>query len=305
MKLAQVFQHTRQRIHGRIHERGYAMMVGLMATLTISIIGLNAAAPQIAFDSQREREEELLWRGAQVAQALLAYRGARGGQLPATLEELVEGVNTGVKKIRFLRAHALCDPMLPCTAGKSNWRLVHPGDPVISEMMQNLQAYMQKKQDNPQLVSMINISIQNLTPYAPQVNLAGVGLGSQTGVQSPSLLNPNQGDPNAPQEESAFGSKPSKGPIVGVVSRSRDKMIRAMLDIEQYDKGLFFAGGLVIAGGFITPYLGNNQQQVNPVQRCANGGIWFPDPSRPGGGGCFGGVPPVNRGPNNPPPTPQ
>ncbi len=298
MKLAQLFQHTRR----RIHERGYAMMVGLMATLTISIIGLNAAAPQIAFDSQREREEELLWRGAQVAQALLAYRGTRQ-TLPVSLEELVEGVNTGVKKVRFLRRHALCDPMLPCTAGKSNWRLVHPGDPVISEMMQNLQAYMQKKQDNPQLVSMINISIQNLTPYAPQVNLAGVGLGSQTGVQSPSLLNPNQGDPNAPQNESAFGGlKSEKGPIIGVVSRSRDKMIRAMLDIEQYDKGLFFAGGVVMAGGFFPPIFGNNQQQVNPVAtRCGCGGIWFPDPSKPGGGGCFGSVCGVNRDPNKTP----
>ncbi len=303
MKLAQLFRQTRPTKKEPKKEHGYAMMVGLMATLTISIIGLNAAAPQVAFDSQREREEELLWRGAQVAQALLSYRSARGGQLPTTLEELVEGVNTGVKKIRFLRPHALCDPLLPCTPGKSNWRLVHPGDPVISEMMQNLQAYMQKKQDNPQLVSMINVSIQNLSQFAPQVNLAGVGLGSQTGVQSPSLLNPNQGDPNAPQNESAFGSKPEKGPIVGVVSRSKDKMIRAMLDIEQYDKGLFFAGGVVIAGGFITPFFGNNnQQQVNPVTRCANGGIWFPDPSRPGGGGCFGGVPPVDRDKNK---TPQ
>ena len=291
MKLAQSFQHTRR----RIHERGYAMMIGLMATLTISIIGLNAAAPQVAFDAQREREEELLWRGSQIAQALLVYRGARGGQLPTTLEELVEGVNTGVKKIRFLRRHALCDPMLPCTPGKSNWRLVHPGDPVIAEMMQNLQAYAQKKADNPILLRDINISIGNLTQFAPQVNLAGVGLGSQTGVQSPSLLNPNQGDPNAPQQDSAFGSKPEKGPIVGVVSRSKDKVIRAMLDIEQYDKGLFFAGGMVVAGGFVTPFFGNNQQQAQAVRgTCPNNGIWFPDPSKPGGGGCFGGVPPVD-----------
>ena len=93
MKLAQLFRKTRR----TKKERGYAMMVGLMATLTISIIGLNAAAPQIAFDAQREREEELLWRGAQIGNALLAYRSARGGQFPTGLEELVEGVNTGVK----------------------------------------------------------------------------------------------------------------------------------------------------------------------------------------------------------------
>ena len=38
MKLVRLFRHTRY----RIKQRGYAMMVGLMATLTISIIGLNA-----------------------------------------------------------------------------------------------------------------------------------------------------------------------------------------------------------------------------------------------------------------------
>jgi type II secretory pathway pseudopilin PulG len=297
MKLAQLLQFARRPI-GK--QAGYTMMVGLMATMTVAIIGMKAAAPQIAFEAQREKEEELLWRGAQIANGLAQYRGKRGGQLPTSLEELVEGVNTGVKKERFLRRHALCDPMLPCTPGKSNWRLVHHGDPVIAEMMQNLQAYQQKKQDDPEMMRNITISIQSLSNLAPQVNLAGVGLGSQTGIQSPSLLNPNPNDPNAPQTESAFGNKPEKGPIVGVVSHSKDKMIRAMLDIEQYDKGLFFAGGIVFAGGFVLPAFNVNQQQVNPVTRCANGGIWFPDPSRPGGGGCFGGVPPVNRDPNKP-----
>ena len=132
-------------------ERGY-LMVGLVAAMTVTMIALAAAAPQIKFDNQREREAEMLWRGQEIGVALNEYAKARGSQLPSSLEELVEGVNLGVKKIRFLRPHALCDPMSPCTPGKSNWRLVHPGDPVIASMIQSLQAYMQKKKDNPQLV---------------------------------------------------------------------------------------------------------------------------------------------------------
>ena len=300
MKFKQRFRQMSQ----SVNERGYAMMTGLMVVMTISLIGLTAAAPQVAFDAQREKEEELLWRGQEIATALLAYKGARGGQLPNTLEEMVEGINTGVKKMRFLRRHALCDPLLPCTPGKSNWRLVHPFDPVISATLQSLQAYAQKKADYPQVVSLINLSIGQLQVYAPRTNLQNVGLGEQSGIQNPSLLNPNPNDPNAPQNESAFGGlKSEKGPIVGVVSRSRDKMIRAMLDIENYDKGLFFAGGVVMAGGFITPLFAGAQQQVQPVTRCADGGIWFPDPAKPSGGGCYGGIGKVDRDKNKTPPV--
>ncbi|NOT58720.1 MAG: type II secretion system protein [Acidobacteria bacterium] len=288
----------KQKLPHTLKERGYAMIAGLMATLTIAVIGLGQAAPQVAFESQREREAELLWRGQQIAVALQAYQQVRGNQLPNSLEELVEGVNTGVKKVRFLRAHALCDPMLPCTPGKSNWRNVHRFDPVISEMVQALQAYAQKKQDNPVLVSRINQMLGILQQHAAQVNLANVGLGSQTGVQTPSLLNPSPTDPNAGNNDSAFGGlKTEKGPIVGVVSRSKDRMIRTMLDIEQYDKGLFFAGGIVLAGGFITPFFNGTQQTAPPVTRCPDGGIWFPDPSKPSGGACFGGIKPVDRTP--------
>jgi hypothetical protein len=130
-------------------------------------------------------------------------------------------------------------------------------------------------------------------------------LGAQTGIQTQSLLNPDPNDPNAKPNDSAFGGlRSEKGPIVGVVSRSRDKVIRSFIDIEQYDKGLFFAGGTVLAGGFITPYY-SGSQQPQPVTRCADGGIWFPDPTAPGGGRCFGGIGRVNRDPNQQPPQPK
>src|SRR5438552_2751476 len=154
----------RKRRTTRNGERGY-LLVGLLAGITISMIALAAAAPQLKFENQREREEEMLWRGQEIAIALQQYSTARAAQLPSTLEELVEGVNIGVKKLRFLRPHALCDPMYPCTPGKSNWRLVHPGDPVINSMIQSLQAYQQKKKDNPQLVQQIAMAISNLQRF--------------------------------------------------------------------------------------------------------------------------------------------
>lgn len=288
-------QRKRQITHNA--ERGY-LLVGLVAAMTISMIALAAAAPQIKFENQREREEEMLWRGQEIAMALQQYSSLRAGQLPATLEELVEGANIGVKKIRFLRPHALCDPMSPCTPGKSNWRLVHPGDPVINSMIESLQAYVQKKKDSPQLVQQLMGAIGVLQRYAPRVLLPGqsggfLGGGVPIGLPQDTQNNPNPPtppDPNNPNGSggSLFGGPRSEqGPIVGVVSRSPDRPIRTILDIENYDKELFFAGGVVIAGGFFSPfYTGGNQ--VPPSNPCPNGGFLLPDSD--GRMRCFGGL---------------
>jgi type II secretory pathway pseudopilin PulG len=275
----------RKRPTTRNGERGY-MLVGLLAAMTISMIVMAAAAPQIKFDNQREREEEMLWRGQQIAVALQQYSAARAAQFPTTLEELVEGVNIGVKKIRFLRPHALCDPMYPCTPGKSNWRLVHPGDPVVNSMIQSLQAYQQKQKDNPVLMNQIAQAIGLLQRFAPRVLLPGQG-GAPVGLPQ-DTNNPNPANPTG-SGDSLFGGPRSsdQGPIIGVVSRSPDRPIRVILDIENYDKELFFAGGLVIAGGFNTPFFTNGGQApaANP---CPNGGFLLPDTE--GRNRCFGGL---------------
>lgn len=282
----------RKKQHTHNGERGY-LLVGLLAFMTISLVMLGAAAPEIKFQSQREREEEMLWRGQQIVVALTKYSTARAMQFPNSLEELVEGVNLGVKKVRFLRPHALCDPMYPCTPGKSNWRLVHPGDPVIISMLQSLQAYQQKQKDNPQLAHQLQMAIGNLQRFAPRVLLPGQGgalggggpVGLPTDQDPPN--NPNPPNPNNPSGsgDSLFGPRTSdQGPVIGVVSRSSERPIRTILDIENYDKELFYAGGVVIAGGFTTPfYIGGGQAPQAP--KCPNGGVWVE-----AAGGCYGGV---------------
>jgi type II secretory pathway pseudopilin PulG len=275
-------------------ERGY-LLVGLLATMTVSLIVMAAAMPQLKFESQREREEEMLWRGQQIAIALQRYTQANGTRLPNSLEELVEG-NTvmGGKKIHYLRPHALCDPMYPCSSGKSNWRLVRRGDPVINSMISSLEAYREKKKDFPVLVNQLTQSINWLRAQAPQVVLPGQpgNPGLQGGLapnpQPPppdqQNQNPNQGDEN----DSQLGFRTEQGPIVGVVSRSKERPIRTILDIENYDKELFFAGGTVFAGGFFTPFFTNGGQQAPNVNPCPNGGYLLPDTD--GKMRCFGGI---------------
>jgi type II secretory pathway pseudopilin PulG len=277
-----------------VNQRGY-LLVGLLAMMTISLIVMAAAMPQLKFEAQREHEEEMLWRGQQVAKALELYSSANGSRLPTTLEELVEG-NTvlGGKKIHYLRPHALCDPMSPCTPGKSNWRIVRRGDPVISSMIASLEAYRDKKKDFPVLVTQINQSIMWLRNQAPQVVLPGQGTSLTTqpggGLAPEAPPNQNAGNPPPPENEngSSLGFNSEQGPIVGVVSHSQDRPIRTILDIENYDKELFFAGGPVIAGGFFSPFFIGSGQQAPQVNPCPNGGYLLPD--NDGKLRCFGSI---------------
>src|SRR5262245_3982136 len=124
------------------NESGYAL-VAMMGIVMFALILATAAAPPIKLEAQREREEEMLWRGHQVAKALERYFVARG-RFPSDLEELVKGVDVGVKKMRFLRPSAVCDPMTLCNREEgTNWKLVSPGDPLVREL---LDAYVSTQQ---------------------------------------------------------------------------------------------------------------------------------------------------------------
>src|SRR5262245_20176465 len=113
--------------NGQRGERGYAL-VGLMAVMMFALILTTAAAPALQREMQREKEEEMLWRGQQIAVALKNFRGLRGGLFPTDLKELVEGIDLNGKKLHLLRPSAICDPMTPCEE-ETNWRTINPGDP--------------------------------------------------------------------------------------------------------------------------------------------------------------------------------
>src|SRR5262245_27523856 len=73
-------------------ERGYAL-VGLMGVMLFALILGTVAAPALKHESQREREEEMLWRGHQIQKAMAGFAAAarRNGnkKYPTELSELV------------------------------------------------------------------------------------------------------------------------------------------------------------------------------------------------------------------------
>ncbi len=96
----------------RRREAGYAL-VALMATLTIGAIVLAAALPSWRYLIKNDREEELIFRGGQIADAIQRYQ-KKNGAFPPNLETLV--------KTRFLRK-LYKDPM----TRDGKWRLLPPG----------------------------------------------------------------------------------------------------------------------------------------------------------------------------------
>jgi type II secretory pathway pseudopilin PulG len=98
-------------------ERGYAL-IALLAGSTIMLIAMSAAVPAWKYVMLNDREEELLFRGGQIADGIRRYQQKNGNALPTSLEQLVKG--------RFLRK-AYKDPMTK----DGEWRLVRQGEPLL------------------------------------------------------------------------------------------------------------------------------------------------------------------------------
>jgi type II secretory pathway pseudopilin PulG len=95
-------------------EAGYSL-VALMAGLTIMLILMGVATPAWRYVMQDMREEELIFRGSQIAEAIERYQKKNGNTYPPSMEILVKG--------KYLRKD-FKDPMVP--SGK--WRFLRPGE---------------------------------------------------------------------------------------------------------------------------------------------------------------------------------
>jgi type II secretory pathway pseudopilin PulG len=92
---------------------GYAFVV-LMVAMTVMLIALAAALPSVYHESQREKEEELIFRGNEYARAIYLFQ-RQFQRYPKSVDELIRTNN-----IRFLR-HAYKDPM----SSDGKWRFIH------------------------------------------------------------------------------------------------------------------------------------------------------------------------------------
>ncbi len=101
----------------RSREGGYSL-VALMASLTIMLILMGAAAPSWRYIMQDDREQELIFRGGAIADAIQRFQKKSANALPTSLDVLVKG--------KYLRK-AYKDPM----TRDGKWRLIHAGEATI------------------------------------------------------------------------------------------------------------------------------------------------------------------------------
>jgi len=201
-------------LQGLNSERGYTL-VALLAVMSLIALFALEAAPIARQQAQREREKEAIFRGQQVADAIRAYYRAHGQQgvnsLPTSMDQLLEGIPKGTKKLQILRAEAARDPL--STGGE--WRLIGPTSPEFAKLVESLTVY------SGGTAPAVQAPFQNLSALIPRMT---------------NILNTGSSD-TAPGGEDASAN--SSGPFLGVASRSQRNSVMTFYGIDRHDQWIF------------------------------------------------------------------
>lgn len=189
-------------------EGGYTL-VALLAVMSIMALMLTAAVPSIRQQARRSLEAEAIWRGEQVAEAIRLYARAHNGQLPTSIEQLLEGNPVGSKRVQILRPVAARDPL----SSTGEWKLVRPNDPVLAKFQAAVTIYAGGR--TPPTRDPV---IQNFQRRISNILDLGSGEAAPGGEDD---------------------STNSSGPFIGVASRSRQGSVITYYGIERHDQWVF------------------------------------------------------------------
>src|SRR5215208_3443948 len=106
----------------RSGEEGWALLGLLLALTIMGIVMASSITPIVSVQVQREKEEEMLYRGEQMARGIARYYNngnLNGIQLLVPppygflteLKKLRDGFTIGVREVKFIRPSAIIDPM--------------------------------------------------------------------------------------------------------------------------------------------------------------------------------------------------
>jgi len=195
-------------------ERGYTL-VALLAVMSLLALFAMAAASNVQQQSQREREKEAIFRGEQVADAIRSYYRYKGGQgvnsLPTSMDQLLEGIPRGTRKLQILRVSASRDPL--SKAGE--WKLIGPTSQDLGGFVSSLTVYTGGVPPTPKRDF---AALANLIPRVVDVL-------------------------NTQSENTASGgddtSASADGPFLGVASRSQRNSVITYYGIDRHDEWIF------------------------------------------------------------------
>jgi len=201
---------TVSRRRQRAGERGYTL-VALLAVLAIMLLLITAAAPSVRQQAQRSREEEAIARGEEVAEAIRRYTIAKG--LPTSMEQLLEGIPSGTKKVQVLRAEAARDPL----SSSGEWKLIRRTDPAFIAFQRAVTVYAGGR--TPQTTDQLF------------VNKSGGPLPIITSI----LDTDSTGEAPGGEDD----SENPTGPFIGVASRSQRDSVILYYGIDRHDQWVF------------------------------------------------------------------
>ena len=197
-------------------EQGYAL-VALLAVMTVIALFALAAAPSIRQQSQRDREREAIFRGEQLAEAIRLYhfyqtqtnKPAGMAALPTSMDQLLEGVPRGTKKLQILRPSAAIDPL----SDSGEWRLIRPGGPEMAEFVREIMLYSENTRPKTN-----DRQLEAVERFMAPIVIASGGIGSS----GPSSIDVNY-----------------SGPFIGAASRSDSNSVIYYYGIGRHDGWIF------------------------------------------------------------------
>ena len=224
-------------------ERGYMLLVFVLFT-AILFIGVYRILPKAVFEGQRQKEEELIFRGQQYRRAIQLYV-RKFGRYPASLDDLED-----TNDLRFIR-QLYPDPMTP----EGEWRLIHiaPGgvfpdalnQPVVRGQVPGASSLTggsasgsggQRPNDNPSGTSQsgVQAGLSGLSTGQSEDDITQQGSANPPNVlqQRGTGLNPQAG---APQQGPVFGG----GGIAGVASKNESEAIKRWTTYTHYNEWEF------------------------------------------------------------------
>jgi len=206
----------------RRSEAGYTL-VALLALMTVLALFAMAVAPSVQQQAQREREQEAIFRGEQVADAIRAYyryrqstgRTAGDQALPTSMDQLLEGIPIpgGSKNRQILRASAARDPLTI----EGEWRFILPRTQGLIDFQQSVMFYagnILPPSRDPQMAQLQQFAVPQLTSVTD--------LGALSSSRTTSSVDDD-----------------ASGPFVGVASRSKRESVLTYYGIERHDQWIF------------------------------------------------------------------
>ena len=206
----------------RRSEGGYTL-VALLAMMTVVALFAMAVAPSVQQQAQREREQEAIFRGEQVADAIRLFyrsragtgRGAGDQALPRSMDDLLQGIpiQGAAKNRMILRPSAARDPMTI----EGEWRFILPRSEGLIDFQQSLLFYTNNvvpQVRDPQMAQLQQFAVPQIT------NISNLGT-------------------LATKSNSSSVDDDATGPFVGVASRSKRDSVLTYYGIEREGQWIF------------------------------------------------------------------